>query len=438
MDNSNEKDRKKSPIDLIESVRSSVANFKNISQSGQQLLIQGATSNAKWYIGGVLLIAAFIYIMFFDGGGSIPFDLGSNDQAQPKVSTAPNVPSENICQPSSEGSNGGSLDYSIPFKDSSKTPQAVSEVQKQILATWPGAKLQNWDTIVEQSIQNGWNPSFVLTLWVEESGGQSGISKAEGNPTGYTDALGCDPLHPTSDINKSLSCLFNSFKTYSPSQFEDFMCVYGGDGFHKAPCTFDVENKYFPGGIKTWYSNISSGGTTDNSSDVKDCVQPSGQPVASGGWPTSGILTQGPKGALDHAGILSSTGHPAVDIADPQGPPVNSPFKGVVTSIHNCIDSGDCFVHYGNSVEITTNSESGSFSVLYGHLSNYNVSLNQEINAGEKIGTMGTTGYSTGIHLHWEFKGIPMQPPYIPQAITPEDCDTPSIPCSPVSIKPGV
>ncbi len=143
---------------------------------------------------------------------------------------------------------GSSVGYYIPFRNSSVRVINPDAVKKRILNSFPNAKIGNWDTIVSQSVANGWNPAFVLTLWVEESG-------AQGYP-GYSDGLGCDPSHPSTDINKSLNCLFQSFGTYSADRFEDFMCVYGGDGFHKAPCTFNVSNPNFPRNVGSIYSEL--------------------------------------------------------------------------------------------------------------------------------------------------------------------------------------
>lgn len=57
---------------------------------------------------------------------------------------------------------------------------------------------------------------------------------------------------------------------------------------------------------------------------------------------------------------------------------------------------------FGKYVEIKHSS--GSVT-LYAHLSSYSVSVGQKVNKGEKIGVMGSTGNSTGTHLHFEYSG---------------------------------
>ena len=56
---------------------------------------------------------------------------------------------------------------------------------------------------------------------------------------------------------------------------------------------------------------------------------------------------------------------------------------------------------YGNHIII---SHGNGFSTLYGHLSKILVSKGQYVNQGQQIGVMGSTGWSTGTHLHFEIR----------------------------------
>ncbi|MCL2706432.1 MAG: M23 family metallopeptidase, partial [Spirochaetaceae bacterium] len=86
--------------------------------------------------------------------------------------------------------------------------------------------------------------------------------------------------------------------------------------------------------------------------------------------------------------------HSGIDIAAPSGTPVFAAGKGVVTANgYNEI--------LGNYVIIK---HPGSYNTLYGHLKESFVILNNQINAGTIIGEVGSTGYSTGPHLHFEVK----------------------------------
>jgi murein DD-endopeptidase MepM/ murein hydrolase activator NlpD len=56
---------------------------------------------------------------------------------------------------------------------------------------------------------------------------------------------------------------------------------------------------------------------------------------------------------------------------------------------------------YGNCVRIA---HTNNFETLYGHLSKINVRVGDEVTVGQKIGEVGSTGRSTGTHLHYEVR----------------------------------
>ena len=88
-----------------------------------------------------------------------------------------------------------------------------------------------------------------------------------------------------------------------------------------------------------------------------------------------------------------STGHRAVDYAAALGTPIRAVGDGVVTS------AGWNSQGYGNLVSIRHNSV---YSTNYAHLSKIYVSYGQKVKQGDIIGTVGSTGFSTGSHLHFE------------------------------------
>lgn len=113
---------------------------------------------------------------------------------------------------------------------------------------------------------------------------------------------------------------------------------------------------------------------------------PSNWPYGSGyfSWPVSGWLSQG-----FHAG------HRAVDIASPLGTRVRAADRGVV------IRAGWNGQGYGNMVVIDHKID---YITLYGHLSEIYVQEGDIVGAGALIGAIGSTGNSTGPHLHFEVR----------------------------------
>lgn len=120
-----------------------------------------------------------------------------------------------------------------------------------------------------------------------------------------------------------------------------------------------------------------------------------GSPAAGSGnwvWPTQGRLTQ-----------YFAWYHPALDIANKQTPPVVAADSGKVI----LVSAGR--VGYGNHVIVD---HGNGFSTLYGHLASFNVSQGQNVSKGAVLGVMGSTGRSTGAHLHFEIRlnGITQNP----------------------------
>lgn len=88
-----------------------------------------------------------------------------------------------------------------------------------------------------------------------------------------------------------------------------------------------------------------------------------------------------------------STGHRAVDYAATQGTPIRSVGNGTVTF------AGWSSAGYGNLTSIRHN---GTYSTNYGHQSKIVVKRGQKVTQGQIIGYVGSTGFSTGPHLHYE------------------------------------
>jgi len=115
-------------------------------------------------------------------------------------------------------------------------------------------------------------------------------------------------------------------------------------------------------------------------------------------WPATGVFTlefaQSSKYQLFHTGL---------DIAGNRGDPITPFMKGKV------IYAGEISWGFGKHVVID---HGDNVTSIYAHLDKINATVDQEVEPGDVIGTEGSTGWSTGPHLHFETRvfGIPVNP----------------------------
>jgi murein DD-endopeptidase MepM/ murein hydrolase activator NlpD len=118
-------------------------------------------------------------------------------------------------------------------------------------------------------------------------------------------------------------------------------------------------------------------------------------------WPCSGAVVSG-FGNRVHPISGTSRMHSGVDIDCANGAPISAAGDGVV------VEAGSRG-GYGNAVVID---HGDGLATLYAHQSQIAASTGQQVSTGEVIGYVGSTGYSTGPHLHWEVwvNGSPVDP----------------------------
>jgi murein DD-endopeptidase MepM/ murein hydrolase activator NlpD len=130
-------------------------------------------------------------------------------------------------------------------------------------------------------------------------------------------------------------------------------------------------------------------------------IWPEPKAVISQGFGPSKLVLEPPYGGYPHF-------HTGIDLVEPFGSPVYAADDGVVALV------GVSSQGYGRYVVIA---HSGGLDTLYGHLSASLVKVGQRVVQGQTIGLEGSTGNSTGPHLHFELriKQQPIDPtPYLP------------------------
>jgi peptidoglycan hydrolase CwlO-like protein len=117
-------------------------------------------------------------------------------------------------------------------------------------------------------------------------------------------------------------------------------------------------------------------------------------PVSAGTWtrPASGIITT--EYGWD---VLNgqSRYHWGTDIAANGNVPIVAAADGIVLKSHYSSS-------YGNVVYMTHSINGQTFTTVYAHMSSSMVNTGDYVKKGQRIGTMGSTGFSTGQHLHFE------------------------------------
>lgn len=132
----------------------------------------------------------------------------------------------------------------------------------------------------------------------------------------------------------------------------------------------------------------------DNSSDDSPSYEP--PPSTSEGFifplPSGiGVVLTSPYGYRTHPITGNYTMHNGVDLACSSGTPIYASKSGYITT---------ATYHYAYGNYVTINHMDG-FSTLYGHMTYSVVSYGDYVEQGQIIGYVGSTGYSTGPHLHF-------------------------------------
>lgn len=147
----------------------------------------------------------------------------------------------------------------------------------------------------------------------------------------------------------------------------------------------------------------SSGDDDDSGSSSIDYSAP--QQVETDGswtWPTPGVITS------QYGEGRSYETHNAIDIGTSIGTPIYAANSGTVVNCfsgcpHTNYGSGwcSCGGGYGNFVWIL---HDNGYETIYGHMISTAVSYGQRVSNGQLIGYVGSSGWSTGPHLHFELR----------------------------------
>jgi murein DD-endopeptidase MepM/ murein hydrolase activator NlpD len=144
-------------------------------------------------------------------------------------------------------------------------------------------------------------------------------------------------------------------------------------------------------GAKPLFAGSPSRGEPGGSAAPALAAEPAQAPLATFIWPASGPITT----YFGQVGWTSPRGHSGLDIAAPWGAPIAAAAGGqVVLATRAGGPYGiEVIVDHGNGLR-----------TVYGHLSELDVTAGEWVERGQLLGLVGSTGFSTGPHLHFEVR----------------------------------
>ncbi|SDB83013.1 Peptidase family M23 [Pelagirhabdus alkalitolerans] len=121
-------------------------------------------------------------------------------------------------------------------------------------------------------------------------------------------------------------------------------------------------------------------------------------------WPTEPNTITSDFGPRNDPFSQAESFHTGIDVRGATGTPIYAAANGTVTLARR-------YGGYGKTIKID---HGGHFETLYAHLSSIDVDVGDSVEKGEEIGALGSTGRSTGPHLHYEVieNGEPVDPEY--------------------------
>ncbi len=145
---------------------------------------------------------------------------------------------------------------------------------------------------------------------------------------------------------------------------------------------------FIPGGKKKYVAPVASKPATSYNpiTVIKDLINPDAgtTPANKMFWPAKGVITQ-----------YYTWKHHGLDIANKQGTPIYSCDSGTI------VYASWSKAGYGNMVEVD---HGNGKHTRYGHFYQISVKVGDKVERGQLLGLMGTTGRSTGPHLHLEVR----------------------------------
>lgn len=261
---------------------------------------------------------------------------------------------------------------------------------------------------------SGTGELLAIQLLLDDDNGEKtlvAIEKENGEWRTSSDAINAQPVSTVRSITITQSAQRDLLKSGVPGDISAALNEVFGDQFALASLSRGdkiniVYETLYHRGLAVAYGNILAVEITknnklysayhfDHGDNTGAYYSKNGQTLTKGFdvLPISNARVSSPFGIRNHPILNTVKKHNGIDYAAPTGTEIKAPATGKVS--FKGVQGG-----YGNTIVIT---HPGGIETLYAHMSGFGkVALGQTIQAGTVIGFVGTTGRSTGPHLHYE------------------------------------
>ncbi len=263
------------------------------------------------------------------------------------------------------------------YLERNAVPLTVRAVREVLPVSMPQRQVRT--SVIEYTVQAGDTP-----LAIAERFGLKGTSLLWANPAladnpdflrigQKLNVLPVDGAHHIVTRGESVKSIATTYKV-EPS----VITGYPGNGLTEDSALEIGQALIIPGGVKPYVPKRVVASTAASVPAPRDAKTGSGRFA----WPMSGRISQ-----------RYWTGHNGLDIAAKQGTPIVAADAGYVAVLQSS-RSG-----YGNMIVVD---HGNGYQTRYAHLSAFYVEAGQSVNKGDTVGLCGSTGNSTGPHLHFE------------------------------------
>ncbi|MED3912736.1 phage tail tape measure protein [Peribacillus simplex] len=247
---------------------------------------------------------------------------------------------------------------------------------------------------IREAAKAGLDPAFLASVAMHESG--NGSSKAVKNKNNAFGIMGSNGLRSFSSLEQNIAYTADMFKRLYTSKGLDSIVEiqkkYAPDGAKNDP---NGLNSHWQKGVLRFWNQFTNTITTTATKTAEKATKSATKNLA--GW--DGRMSSA-YGMRTHPITGKRKKHAGIDIAGNTGDRLDANVGGKVIA-SGTYGKGSGYSGYGNVVVVKDND---GLEHLYAHLEKTLVKVGDVIDPGQKIGTIGSTGNSTGPHLHYEVR----------------------------------